>query len=219
MSGQCTGYLSMGFSEEYNRMAPADMYMVWLDATTGAAVLSHRQTTFGYDAPVVVPLADNAVVNAARLVTGRNAAPTLTARITVPMPAGLAAYARAIELAAGVNVGRRLLQANETAPPPPPPTAQIGVLNLIWSISDSVPSSQDGALVQHGNTEDTDYGAASIDLFCNGGRDKACVLALGGKLKSRFTRLHAITLAGFFGTLLAGMCVPSKWISRPFRAC
>ena len=51
VTARTAGYASIGFGSVYGRMSPADVYAMWLDATTGALVMSHRRNGAGYDAP------------------------------------------------------------------------------------------------------------------------------------------------------------------------
>ena len=51
VTARTRGYASIGFGSTYGRMSPADVYALWLDASSGALVVSHRTNGAGYDAP------------------------------------------------------------------------------------------------------------------------------------------------------------------------
>lgn len=48
MTGKTTGYVSVGFSEQYNVMAPADVYVGWIDES-GQPIISDRKNPNGYE--------------------------------------------------------------------------------------------------------------------------------------------------------------------------
>ena len=53
VTARTRGYASIGFGSTYGRMSPADVYALWLDASSGALVVSHRTNGAGYDAPTL----------------------------------------------------------------------------------------------------------------------------------------------------------------------
>jgi ferredoxin-NADP reductase len=113
------GYVSFGWADSYNVMSPADVYAVWMDPASGEPVLSHRYNEQGYDAPTLRALSATSAVAFASSAGG-----TLSAQVTVPLPASVAAAAAAAAATAGAPTA-----ASASAPPPgstaarPPPAA------------------------------------------------------------------------------------------------
>jgi ferredoxin-NADP reductase len=175
-------YVALGFGEEYGTMAPADVWVVWSDAG-GAGVLSHRHNDNGYAPPVVMPLPAGSGVAYAAQVDG-----VLEAVFHVPLPHSMTT-AEAQAAARAVGRRRRLTSAPG------------GAVNFIWSVGSQAPAREGGWLRQHGS-DSASRGIAIIDLLCEVGTPSTCVLE-SGQLP-RFTRLHAIALAGFLVTVGAG---------------
>jgi len=183
LSTTAIGYVSVGFSDTYNAMSPADVYAAWSDPSTGAGMLTYRRNANGHDMPQLRSLPSGAQVLSAATANGK-----LTVSFAVPVPAA--------NSAAG-TMRRRLL--SNTAPAAPSGTLPV---NVIWSTSAFAPIMADGNLAQHGDTEGVDFGALAVDLQCatSGG---TCVLATGDL--PAFNMLHKIVLAGFFATLGLGI--------------
>jgi ferredoxin-NADP reductase len=101
VSARTGGYVALGFAEQYNVMSPADVFAVWVDASSGAGVLSHRRNANGYDAPTVRPLPPGAALQAAS-----SSDSALTAQFTVPLPAAAGVVNLIWCVADGVPSGR-----------------------------------------------------------------------------------------------------------------
>jgi hypothetical protein len=205
MTARTGGYVSFGWADSYNVMSPADVYAAWMDPATGEPTLSHRYNENGYDAPTIRTLTATSAVAFASSAGG-----TLTAQVTVPLPASVAAAAAAAVAAATTSgasaaAGRRLLSDATDG------TLPAGGVNVIWCTGGSAPASGEEGWETHGGKDGTDYGAAAIDLLCDpSGAVSACVLAVGKV--SAFTTLHAIALAGFGATL--GACMLAHALRR-----
>ena len=172
------GYASIGFSDTYNAMSPADVYVAWADPTTGAVVLSHRRNANGHDPPTTQSLPAGAQGLAAVVYNG-----TLSVTFAIPLPAA--------NSHTGSVVSRRRLLDNAGS------TGQLPV-NVIWSVSGVTPFSATGNLAQHGDNEGVDFGSLAVDMQC-GTSGGPCVLSTA-KLPA-FNILHKIVLAGAGATL------------------
>jgi hypothetical protein len=180
LSTSAGGYASIGFSDTYNAMSPADVYVAWADSSTGAVVLSHRRNANGHDPPTTQSLPTGAQGLAAVTMNG-----TLTVTFAIPLPAS--------NSHAGAVVSRRRLLDST-------PGGTTGTLpvNVIWSVSGVTPFSASGVLAQHGGSVGHDFGSLAVDMQCatSGG---PCVLATG--LLPAFNILHKIVLAGAGATI------------------
>ena len=193
VQARATGGVAIGFSQQYNVMAPADVYALWVDPSSGEAVLSHRYNEHGYDAPTLRPLPQGARVDFASVspVNG-----LVKAQFVIPLPDAVAAAAAAAASpsAPAASGHRRALLSSAARP--------VGEVNFIWCTVPFAPFTPDGTLESHGPEAGVDFGAAAIDLLCTGAGTAACVRNVAPK--SSFTILHAITLAGFGATIGAG---------------
>ena len=174
------GYASIGFSDTYNAMSPADVYVAWADSSTGAVVLSHRRNANAHDPPTIQSLPTGAQGLAAITING-----TLSVTFAIPLPASNSHVGAVISR-------RRLLDSTSGGS-----TGKLPV-NVIWSVSGVTPFSATGILAQHGLTVGQDYGSLAVDMQCatSGG---PCILDTG--LLPAFNILHKIVLAGAGATL------------------
>jgi hypothetical protein len=191
VAARTAGYASVGFSDSYGAMSPADVYAFWADAAGGAGVLSRRRNARGYDAPLAA-----AMPLAARLLASGREGTTLTATFTVPLP---------VQQLTGSGAGSMSGSGS-------------GAVNLIWSVGGAAPAAPAAPLRAHGDVVGADYGVAAIDLLCGGGG--ACVLASGPRASAEwrsFTGMHGIALAGACATMGASAAARAAAARLPPR--
>lgn len=85
VSAATSGYVSLGFTDVYGAMAPADCYAAWTDPATGIGGFAALRNPSGHESSVPVPLPVGA-----RLLSASSSSSTgrLTASFLVPPPPG-----------------------------------------------------------------------------------------------------------------------------------